>query len=609
MIYNNLFVHTGGNATNGLDPIVAVKATDGIKLSMKVYNNTIVDGNCAAGLVNLIRCDTFYFKNNLLVLDSTSTSRYMVQSPLSDLSSYDAVDIDYNHYYDSDGDYRFGTSTTANWSQWQASGYDTHGSIGPVNFINEWDTTAYSHNLLPGSPGIDQGITLAALFGDDIQGNQRPQGSSWDIGALEKVQGGGGNNPPVQPSNPQPLNAAVDQSIDVNVSWSCTDPENDPLTYDVYFGTSSNPAQVSNNQPGTAYEPGQLANSTTYYWKIVAQDDHGNSTTGAVWHFTTAAGFVNTPPAQPSNPNPVNAAENQDTIITVSWNCSDPDGDTLTYDVYFGTNNNPPLVSANQSAKNYNPGTLTTGTTYYWKVIAKDNHNASTAGPEWHFTTVSQGTNTFATIELKVFLEGPYTDNAMDTQLEENSLIPKTQPYNQSPWAYGGNEEVSQVPANTVDWVLLELRSTTTNVVARQAVLLRNDGRVTDLDGSERVNFPNVPGGQYYVVVYHRNHLAIMSKNPLQLSDSTAFYDFTTSQDKAYGSGAMKDLGNGRFALYAADGNGNGNVNNADNNSVWKKENGSIGYEQGDYDMNGGVTIVDKNSKWKPNNGKSTQVP
>ena len=357
------------------------------------------------------------------------------------------------------------------------------------------------------------------------------------------------------------------------------------------------------------YVPGQLEYSTTYYWKIVAKDNHGASASSPVWNFSTVAGFVNSPPVQPSNPDPVNGAVNQDTTLSLSWNCADPDGDTLTYDIYFGTGSNPPLVAANQTQKYFNPGQLAQGTTYYWKITAKDNHNASATGPVWHFATLTQGTNTFATIELKVFLEGPYSDNAMATDLNANSLIPHNQPYDNSPWSYSGNEEVNQMPPNAVDWVLLELRNTTSNVIARRAALLLSDGMIIDLDGSLRVSFPGVPGGNYYVVVRHRNHLAIMSKNPIHLSDSTSLYDFSSSEDKAYGSMPMKDLGNGKFGLFAADGNGNGSVNNADNNAVWKKDNGTTGYEPGDFDLNGGVTIVDKNSKWKPNNGKASQVP
>ena len=122
---------------------------------------------------------------------------------------------------------------------------------------------------------------------------------------------------------------------------------------------------------------------------------------GPVWHFTTAASYVNQPPAQPSDPDPVNGAENQDTTVTLSWSCSDPDSDPLLYDIYFGTNSNPPMVSSDQSNAFYNPGSLNSGTTYYWKITAKDDHGNSTAGTIWHFATVLQSTNNFATVELR----------------------------------------------------------------------------------------------------------------------------------------------------------------------------------------------------------------
>lgn len=46
---------------------------------------------------------------------------------------------------------------------------------------------------------------------------------------------------------------------------------------------------------------------------------------------------------------------------------SNPDGDTVTYDVYFGTSSPPPLVSSAQAAATYDPGTLSYSTTYYWR--------------------------------------------------------------------------------------------------------------------------------------------------------------------------------------------------------------------------------------------------
>ena len=323
-------------------------------------------------------------------------------------------------------------------------------------------------------------------------------------------------------------------------------------------------------------------------------------------------GGGNNPPNQPANPNPGSGAVNQNTNTAVSWSCSDPNGDPLTYDVYFGTTNNPPLVSGDLTGTSYNPGELDSNTTYYWKIVAKDNQGGATAGPEWNFSTLVNGGNTFfVNANVKVYLDGPYTDDAMTTDLAANSLIPSSQPYNQQPWNYPGSENVSTFSQNIVDWVLVELRTGTgsSTIVARRAALLRNDGIIVDLNGQSLVKFSNVQDGSYYIVIRHRNHLAIMSKNPVLLTNTSSLYDFTTSEDKAYGNQPMKYLGNDKYGMYAADGNSNGNINNSDYAGVWKKENGSLGYESGDFDLNGGVNIVDRNSKWNPNKGKSSQVP
>ncbi len=421
------------------------------------------------------------------------------------------------------------------------------------------------------------------------------------------------NNPPNQPTNPNPGNGAVNQPTSLTLTWSCTDPNGDPLTYDVYFGTTNNPPLVSGNRTSASYNPGGLNNSTTYYWKIVAKDNHGASTAGPVWSFTTAAAG-NNPPNQPSNPNPGNSAVNQPINLTLTWSCSDPNGDSLTYDIYFGTANNPPLVSGNRTSASYNPGGLSNSTTYYWKITAKDNHGGSTAGPVWNFSTISDtssGDTAAVNANIKVFLEGPYTNNAMYTYLSNSSLVPTSQPYTGQPWNYAGNENVNAVPQNIVDWILIELRTSTgaSSVVGRRAAFLRNDGMAVDLNGQTKISFPGVQSGQYYLVIFHRNHLAIMSKNRVLLADSSSLYDFTISENRAYGNLPMKSLGNSKFGLYAADGNANGNINNTDYSRVWKRENGSLGYKDGDFDLNGGVNIVDKNSKWSPNKGKNTQVP
>lgn len=95
------------------------------------------------------------------------------------------------------------------------------------------------------------------------------------------------NQPPYYPFYPNPENGSSNISINLSFSWSCSDPESDPLTYDVFFGTENPPALVATAIADTFYNPGTLNYNTTYYWKIVAHDDHGNSTEGEIWSFTT----------------------------------------------------------------------------------------------------------------------------------------------------------------------------------------------------------------------------------------------------------------------------------------------------------------------------------
>ncbi len=95
------------------------------------------------------------------------------------------------------------------------------------------------------------------------------------------------NQPPDAPSNPNPADGAVDITIPASVQWTANDPDQDLLTFDVYFGTSQDPIMVSQGQDANSYQPPVLQNSTTYYWKITAYDGQGNSTEGPLWSFTT----------------------------------------------------------------------------------------------------------------------------------------------------------------------------------------------------------------------------------------------------------------------------------------------------------------------------------
>jgi hypothetical protein len=201
------------------------------------------------------------------------------------------------------------------------------------------------------------------------------------------------NNPPNEPSNPDPSDGETDVPVDTDLSWTCSDPDGDPLTYDVYFEAddSTPDALVSENQSGTSYNPpGNLDFNTQFYWQIVAWDEHGASNDSLIWSFTT---IDNSPPYEPSNPEPWDGETNVDVNHNLYWTGGDPDGDSVTYDVYFGTSTPPPLEASGITLEYYDPGTMDWDTLYYWRIIAEDEHGSTTTGPIWSFTTEDEPAN------------------------------------------------------------------------------------------------------------------------------------------------------------------------------------------------------------------------
>ena len=96
---------------------------------------------------------------------------------------------------------------------------------------------------------------------------------------------------------------------------------------------------------------------------------------------------VNNPPVTPYSPAPSDAETDVSIDSRLEWLCYDPDGDNVTFDVYLGTGSNPPKLASNQTSIIYRPETLSSGTKYYWRIVAWDSHGAKTSGPLWQFTT------------------------------------------------------------------------------------------------------------------------------------------------------------------------------------------------------------------------------
>lgn len=219
---------------------------------------------------------------------------------------------------------------------------------------------------------------------------------------------------------------------------------------------------------------------------------------------------------------------------------------------------------------------------------------------------------------ITVFLQGPYNTTNDNLNNNLNSVIPTTAAnsavYGTS-HSYAGSESFVTAPANAVDWVLVELRdaasasaATSATTVATVAGLLMQDGTIKASDGSSDITFEGATvNNGAYVVIRHRNHMAIMSASAITQTNGVYTYNFTDAQTKAYNN-ALKEVETGVWAMYAGDFNPNNDINAADQ-SVWNTQNGTIGqYLAGDATMNADVNAADY-SIWNTNNGTIISIP
>ncbi len=98
------------------------------------------------------------------------------------------------------------------------------------------------------------------------------------------------NTPPGIPHNPVPADSAVNQSIALELTWTCYDPnDGDTLTYNLYLADAvdSIPPVTALGRTESSYYIEDLLYEMLYEWQVVAYDNHGDSTIGSVWTFTT----------------------------------------------------------------------------------------------------------------------------------------------------------------------------------------------------------------------------------------------------------------------------------------------------------------------------------
>ncbi|MBN2105488.1 hypothetical protein JW835_15725, partial [bacterium] len=118
------------------------------------------------------------------------------------------------------------------------------------------------------------------------------------------------------------------------------------------------------------------------------------------------------------------------------------------------------------------------------------------------------------TVKIRVFLEGPFntSKDTMITSLKTSGNLTLSSPFSED------TVTVDSIPGNITDWILVQLRTSPQGPeIASKSAFLRNDGWIISSNGVTPFLTLNVNDGEYYISIKHRNHLSVISKNPVPL--------------------------------------------------------------------------------------------
>ncbi len=156
-----------------------------------------------------------------------------------------------------------------------------HGNSTLIEFFNgdfndeQW--VNYTADLAPYA-----GQIVRLVFKQQNFDNYREQ---WMYVDNVTLTGTNQNLAPFEPRVLSPENHITGVSFNPEVKWLGGDPNGDSLTYHVYFGNTQTPGFLGTTSD-QRFAVSDLEHSTTYYWKIIA-DDGALQTESPLWSFTT----------------------------------------------------------------------------------------------------------------------------------------------------------------------------------------------------------------------------------------------------------------------------------------------------------------------------------
>lgn len=221
----------------------------------------------------------------------------------------------------------------------------------------------------------------------DIYGAISLSPQTWQFSTGEQS-----NFSPYQPANPFPEDLAIDQLPTLRFTWTGGDPDlADIITYSFLIGEDSSALAVATQTRSTFYDVENLELGKTFFWQIIAADNRGKETKGPIWRFSTYA-VPNRAPDNPVLAYPASGSTGLAIDVQLRWQATDPDNDTLTFDVFLGKSFPLAKVGSDLVAPVYSPTPfLDYDSQYFLQVVVRDSRGLTNpASPIWSFFTAEK---------------------------------------------------------------------------------------------------------------------------------------------------------------------------------------------------------------------------
>jgi len=266
--------------------------------------------------------------------------------------------------------------------------------------------------------------------------NLNAEGVKLFLNIVEYMLGNLVREPWVKAWTPDPADGTQNLTVPL-LKWSAGETA---TMHDVYIGTTATlgPADYRGRQTFTMYfhTPG-LTPGATYYWRIDEVEADGVTVhKGDTWSFTAAH-------LSAHSPEPKNGARWIDVDVDLTWVAGFT---AISHDVYFGTNQavvadgTGGTFKGNQVGRTYDPGTLQTNTTYYWRVDEVEaDKTTKHKGDVWSFTTIRPGGG----------IRGQYYNG---TDLSGIVVIDRIDPTIDFNWGAGSPDPALPVDSFSVRW-------------------------------------------------------------------------------------------------------------------------------------------------------------